>query len=61
MPLSGLQFAIGVAMVIGLPVALVMLNRRRPRAGWWMLAAVVALIIIGNGIEKAVTGNSPLF
>jgi hypothetical protein len=61
MPLSGLQFAIGVAMVIGLPVAFVMLKRRRPRAGWWMLAAVVALIIIGNGIEKAVTGNLPLF
>ena len=61
MPLTGLEFAFGVAILICVPVAFVMLNKWRPRAGWWMLAAIVGFIIVGNAAERIITGSSPLF
>jgi hypothetical protein len=61
MPLTGFELVIGAAILIGLPIAFFLLNRWRPRAGWWMLAAVLFFVILGNVLEKAMTGNSPLF
>lgn len=61
MPLTGFEFAIAVAIIIGLSFAVVLMNKWRRRAGWWLLVAVVALIITGNVVEKATTGTSALF
>jgi hypothetical protein len=51
----------GGFVVFGVPTAVILLNRRKRNAGWWLLAAFVALIIVGNLAEKATRGSSPLF
>jgi hypothetical protein len=51
---------LGAMILIGLPVAVVLLNRWRRNAGWWLVSAVVALMIIGNAAERLITGTSPL-
>ena len=61
MPLTGIEFAIGSAIVIGLPLAIIFLNRWRRGAGWWLLAGLVGFVVIGNASEKLTTGTSPLF
>ena len=61
MPLTAFELAVGVAMLVSLAVGFVSLNRWRHRVGWWMLAAVVGLIVVGNALERIVTGNSALF
>ena len=61
MPLTNLEFGITIGIMIGLAVAVTQMNKWRPRAGWWLLVAVVGLIIIGNFVEKATTGTSALF
>ena len=53
MPLSGLDLAIFIAVLIGLPIAVIWLNRRKSPAGWWLLGAVVALLVVGNILEQA--------
>ena len=45
---------VAVAVMIGLPVAVVLLNRRKPRTGWWLLGGVMAFVIVGNIIEQSV-------
>jgi len=60
MPLTDAEFAIAVATLLGIAVAIVLLNSWRRKAGWWLLAAIVAFIVIGNAIEE-LTGNSPMF
>jgi hypothetical protein len=50
-----------VVVALGLPTAVLLLNRWKRYAGWWLLAAFVALIIVGNFAEKATRGSSPLF
>jgi len=37
------------------------LNTRKRNAGWWLLAGVLAFVIVGNLAEKVTTGSSPLF
>lgn len=59
MPLTDFDFVVFGAIVLGLPVAFVLLNKWRPRAGWWMLAAVVGFIIVANAAERLITGTSP--
>jgi uncharacterized membrane protein AbrB (regulator of aidB expression) len=61
MPITGTDFAISIAIMIGLAVAVILLNKRRPKAGWWLIATVVAFVIVGNLIERLATGSSPLF
>jgi hypothetical protein len=61
MPLTGFEFAIAVAIIIGLPVGVVMLNMWRSRAGGWLLGALVTFILLGNAVEKLATGTSTIF
>jgi hypothetical protein len=61
MPLSSFDLAIFTAIIVGLPIAVVMMNRWRRRTGWWLLAGVVSLIVLGNVVERAVTGTSAPF
>jgi predicted PurR-regulated permease PerM len=61
MPIGGFDFAIGLAIMIGLPIAVVLLNKWRPKAGWGLIVAVVGFVIVGNLIERLATGSSPLF
>lgn len=51
----------GAIVVFGLPMAVILLNRRKQNAGWWLLAAFVVLIVAGNVAEKAITGTSAMF
>ena len=51
----------GAFVVIGVPTLLMSLNRWKRNAGWWLLVALVALIIVGNLAEKVTRGSSPLF
>ncbi|QGP78110.1 hypothetical protein [Sphingobium sp. CAP-1] len=43
-----------MAIMIGLPTAVIFLNRWKPRLGWWLLGSVVALVVMGNIIEQSV-------
>ena len=51
----------GAAILFGLPLAIIWLNARKRNAGWWLLLALVALVIVGALAEKVVTGTSPIF
>ena len=51
----------GAFVVIGLPTLVILLNRWKRNAGWWLLVAFLALIIVGNLAEKVTRGSSPLF
>jgi hypothetical protein len=51
----------GFAVAFGLPLAVTFLNIRKANAGWWLLAGVVALVIVGNAAEKVMMGSSVLF
>lgn len=42
----------GFALVFGLPVAVLLLNRVWRHSGWWLLAGLIGLIIVGNIIER---------
>jgi hypothetical protein len=54
--------AIAFALIaVGLPTGVILLNRRKRNAGWWLLAAFVAFIIAGNVAEKVITGTSAIF
>ena len=55
MPLNFADFLIGSAIVIGLPVAVILMNRWRPGTGWWLIAAVVVFVVVGNLIERLAT------
>ena len=59
MPISGTDFAISIALMIALAVAVIFLNKRRPKAGWWLIVAVFGVVIVGNLIERMATGTSP--
>ena len=61
MPLNFADFLIGSAIVIGLPVAVILMNRWRPRTGRWLIAAVVGFVVVGNLVERLATGTSSLF
>jgi hypothetical protein len=49
---------VGAAILFVLPLAIVLLNRRSRHAGWWLLAAAVALVIVGNLAEKVAAAPS---
>jgi cation transport ATPase len=55
------DFAIGIAMISVLAVAVIVLNKWRPKAGWWLIAVVIGFLIVGNLIEKVATGTSSMF
>lgn len=46
----------GIGVVFGVPILVVLLNRRRRGLGWIILCALVGLIVIGNLIEAAMQG-----
>jgi hypothetical protein len=52
---------VGIVVLVGLPVAILLLNQRKRNAGWWLLLLFVLLIVVGNAAEKLMTGYSPLF
>ncbi|WP_295560765.1 hypothetical protein [uncultured Sphingomonas sp.] len=52
---------VGAAVIFGLPLATFWLNVRRRNAGWWLLTAVISLLIVGNAAENVMTGSSPFF
>ena len=54
MPISGFDLMFALAIMIGLPVAAILLNRWKPRTGWWLLGGVIAFVIVGNIIEQSV-------
>lgn len=51
----------GTVILFGLPLAIFLLNRRKRNAGWWLLVGSMAFLIVGNVIEKVITGYSPMF
>ncbi len=55
MPLPGFEFWLAMAIVIGIPVATILLNRHKRGRGWIFLAGLVAFIVIGNIIESLLT------
>ena len=61
MPLNFADFLIGSAILIGLPVAVILMNRWRPMTGWWLIAAAIGFVVVGNLVERLATGTSPLF
>lgn len=50
----------GAVLIFGLPLAIFVFNRRKRNAGWWLLFGVVAFMIVGNLIERGVTGYSAM-
>lgn len=54
MPIGSFDLMAALAIMIGLPIAIILLNRWKPRSGWWLLGCVIAFIIIGNIIEQSV-------
>lgn len=54
MPISNFDLMVAVAIMIGLPIAIILLNRWRSRSGWWLFGCVIAFIIIGNINEQSV-------
>lgn len=51
----------GGIVIFGVPTAVIFLNRWRRNLGWWLLAALIALIVAGNIAEKLITGTSAIF
>lgn len=47
-------------LLLGLPLAILLLNRRKRNAGWLLLLCIVAFVVVGNVAEKMITGDSPL-
>ena len=47
--------------VVGLVLGFTNSTGGETKAGWWLLAAFVALIVAGNVAEKVITGTSPIF
>jgi Na+/melibiose symporter-like transporter len=43
----------GFLVLFGLPAIVVLLNARKRGLGWAVLAAIVALLIVGNILESA--------
>ena len=61
MALTPTMLIVTALTIVGLIVGFTALNRRKRSAGWWLLAAFVALIVAGNVAEKVITGTSPIF
>lgn len=55
MALTWTTLAVGFAAVFGLPIAVLLLNRKWRNSGWWLLYGIGALVIVGNVIERAVS------
>jgi hypothetical protein len=52
MALTWATIIAGFALVFGLPIAVLLLNRRWRYSGWWLLVGLIGLIIVGNIVEK---------
>lgn len=61
MALTWATLLAGTVVGFGLPLAVLLLNRSKRNAGWWLLAAFVAIIVAGNVVERAITGTSAIF
>ncbi|MEN2787101.1 hypothetical protein ACFOKI_04200 [Sphingomonas qilianensis] len=53
MPLTVTDLAVAIAILAGLPIAAVVLNRWKPRMGWLFLGAIIVFVVLGNVIEQA--------
>jgi len=51
MPLSRTELALAWAVIGAIVVGVVLLNRRRKHLGWYFLAIVVAIAMLGNLVE----------
>lgn len=61
MAVSWTTIIAGAFVVIGVPIAVILLNRWKRSAGWWLLVAFIALLTAGNIAEKLITGTSAIF
>ncbi|KRC82595.1 hypothetical protein [Sphingomonas sp. Root241] len=43
---------VGFFVVFVFPVLIILLNRRRANAGWWLLGGTSAFLVVGNLLEK---------
>jgi hypothetical protein len=48
-------------LLLSLPLAILLLNKRKRNAGWLLLLCLVAFAVVGNVAEKTITGGSTLF
>jgi hypothetical protein len=48
-------------LFLSLPLAILLLNKRKRNAGWLLLLCIVTFVVVGNVAEKMITGGSPLF
>ena len=51
MPLTVTELALGILILVGIPLAAIWLNKRRHPAGWWLVAAVATLFVTGWIVE----------
>lgn len=61
MTLTWTILIVGGMIFFGLPIAIVTLNRQKRNAGWWLFAGLIGFAVIGNVVERMITGSSPLF
>jgi hypothetical protein len=43
---------VGFFIVFVFPVLIILLNRWRANAGWWLLGGTIAFLAVGNLLEK---------
>jgi len=53
MALTGATLIVGAAIVLGLPLAVLLLNLRKRHAGWWLLLGVAAFMILGMSSKRS--------
>lgn len=42
----------GVFVTFLFPVLVFLLNRWRAKAGWWLMGGIIAIVVVGNLLEK---------
>lgn len=58
MPLTLAQFLIGMAIVLGIPLAVFGLNRWRHPVGWFFLCGLIILFFVAHAIKRMTYGRS---
>ena len=54
MPVTNAALSVGIAILVSVPIAVLLLNKRKPGLGWKFLAVVVILFLAGNLVERVV-------
>ena len=61
MALTSTTLIVGASVLVGLPISIVMLNRWKRHSSWWLLAAIIVFVVVGNAVERLTRGASPVF